>query len=142
MLPVIHHPTWRSITVILAMALWLAACSSLDLHDRLQRTGWWIVGGLVFFAVAIVLPEYESKRFLSRQSALGLMAFFVFQTAVELALQYRPSPFATLAALIAVPLVSYFGALFLIRGLRAAPQYPAEPESQEPPGETPADQGS
>lgn len=147
MLPVIRNPTWKAVAVILAVALWLAGASLLDPQDRWQRVGWHLAGGLTFFLLGLILPEYPKLRFLSRESALRLMAFLVFLTATELTLQFRTSltsgnsllrALAELAALLGSPFLSYFGALFLIRGLRAAPQYPAEVTQETARGDDPS----
>lgn len=136
MLPVIHHRIGKALAVVLALVAWFGTAYLLHLRDHLQdawqRIGWYGSGGAIFFLLAVFLPECRKLSFLSRQSALRLMAFMLFLIATELIIHFKSSferPWLV-AAVYACPFIAYFAAVYLIRGLRTPPQYPVEVEAR------------
>lgn len=135
MLPVIHHRIGKSLAVILAFAAWLGAAYLFREADIWRRIAWYGSGVLIFFLLGVMLPEYRKLRFLSRQSALRLMTFLMLLVASELIMHFRDTfekP-AAIAAAYVCPFLCYFASVYLIRGLRTPPQYPAEDEAKPEP---------
>lgn len=119
-----------TVLVIFGFAVWFMVSAIIPESSEWFFFATYFVGGLAFFLVGCYLPEYQNRRlFLSRRSALQLMAFFIWLAVNALGrieMLKVMSGSSSLLITILVPASigmafgSYFVAIYLIRGIRAA----------------------
>jgi len=144
---VIHNKVGSSILILGGFAIWIGGSilipHAMDWYFAFSNS----LGGLAFFLVGCFLPEYRTASFFSRKSAIGLMGVFAWMAAG--AFIQHPSPFYRIvvpdhsfidfSAPILIGLISCWIAIFLIRGIRATPEYlTLEQRPNNPPNDSPA----
>ncbi len=129
---IIHNRTAASLLIIAGFPSCVAASTLIPLPpDSPWDTAILsAIGALTFFLVGCFLPERQTSIFPSRRFALGVMALSVWTGSGKLIKHLLPadmpmlqaSNFKVLGSLL-IAILSYWLAIFLIRGLRAAPEY-------------------
>lgn len=120
-----------SMLVLGAFAVWVFSMRLIPQSWEYQFAASSGVAAAAFFLAACFLPDRRPVIFLSRRSALGAMAFFLWfgsMSFMRVAFQDQTAPgeawrpFLMLILPFAIPYTVYHLSQFLIRGFRAAPE--------------------
>lgn len=124
-----------AVLVLLGFVCWLVATVVTPDSSEWLLAAWYFIIALAFFLLGIFPPDSRNRRsFLSRRSALQLMAFFIWIAVNSLGpvglIKDNLGPPSRIVSIlvpssIVISIGSYFAAMYLIRRFRASPCYSA-----------------
>ena len=116
-----------SLLLIAGFIIWSVASMIIPHAKDYDYALSYALGGVSFFLAGCFLPEYRKALLLSRKSAIGGMAFLFWLSARGYSQRFFPTTaetsFFTVLLPILIGVIAYWLAIFLIRGIRATPEY-------------------